>query len=204
MILQAILFYSFALTTVFAALLVISLKNPVHSVLSLILTFFCAAWLFIILGAEYIAMLLIIVYVGAVAVLFLFVVMMMDINFAELKQGFLKYLPLGAFIGLLFFAQLYVVISHSHFFYESNIVVHAPQTTDPTTTNAHAIGKILYTDYFYLFQLSGLVLLVAMIGAIVLTLRHRDGVRRQKAGKQINRKRKDSVELVKVKPGQGA
>jgi NADH-quinone oxidoreductase subunit J len=202
-LLPTMVFYLFAAVTVFSAAMVISSKNPVHSVFFLILAFFNSAGLFILIGAEYIAMTLVIVYVGAVAVLFLFVVMMLDINFAELRQGFQKYLPMGALVALIVFAQLVFVYAVSL----KSTAGKAPalqHPISPEVTNTEAIGQLLYTWYLYPFQLAGLILLVAMIGAIVLTLRTREGVRRQNVGRQMARKREDSVAIVKVKPGQGA
>jgi len=200
-LIPTILFYTFSGVMVLSALMVISAKNPVHSVLFLIFAFFNAAGLFVLLGAEYIAMTLVIVYVGAVAVLFLFVVMMLDINFAELRQGFLKYLPMGALTaGLLLFEFLMVFYASLHSPMKTATAVHA---TPVDITNTHAIGNVMYTWYVYPFQMAGVILLVAMIGAIVLTHRHRPGVRRQKIGKQVTRTREESVAIVNVKPGQG-
>jgi NADH-quinone oxidoreductase subunit J len=198
MILQALAFYVFAAITVASAAMVVVSRNPVYSVLFLILAFFNAAALFLLIGAEFIAMILVIVYVGAVAVLFLFVVMMLDINLTQLREGFLDYFPVGALIGAVLFAELLLGVG----------IIGAGSTTI-TGLNAHgaqvmaidntrAIGRVLYTQYFYLFQVAGLVLLVAMIGAIVLTLRNRPGVRRQKAGDQINRTKEQSITVVKV------
>jgi NADH-quinone oxidoreductase subunit J len=194
-------FYLFSVVLVFSALMVVASRNPVHSVLFLILAFFNAAGLFLIIGAEYLAMTLIIVYVGAVAVLFLFVVMMLDVNFAELKQGFLRYLPVGLTVAALFFTELMIAGVAS---IEYPVERAAPKALVAGLPNTQAIGSVLYTDYIYPFQVSGLILLVAMIGAIVLTHRTREGVRRQRIPAQIARKRSDAVELVKVKPGQGA
>jgi len=200
-LIPTILFYAFSGVMVLSALMVISAKNPVHSVLFLIFAFFNAAGLFVLLGAEYIAMTLVIVYVGAVAVLFLFVVMMLDINFAELRQGFLKYLPMGALTaGLLLIEFLLVFYASLHSPMQVAAVDHA---TPADITNTHAIGNILYTWYVYPFQMAGVILLIAMIGAIVLTHRHRPGVRRQKISKQVTRSREESVSIVNVKPGQG-
>jgi NADH-quinone oxidoreductase subunit J len=192
-----LIFYAFAILMVLAGLMVISLKNPVHSVLFLIFAFFNASGLFILIGAEYIAMTLIIVYVGAVAVLFLFVVMMLNINVASLKQGFLKSLPLGVSLGFLIFVQMYLAIDSSKERFAD------PAATQTELTNTAAIGKVLYTDYIYIFQISGIILLVAMIGAIVLTLTHGRNVRRQNICKQISRKREKTIEMVKVKSGEG-
>jgi len=203
MILQAISFYAFAAITIAAGVMVISARNPVHSVLFLILAFFNSAGLFVLLGAEFIAMLLVIVYVGAVAVLFLFVVMMLDINFVELRQGFLQYLPIGALIGLVLLVELVFIFGSWVIAADpaSRIALPTPAITD--ITNTHAIGQVLYTDYIYLFQVAGLVLLVAMIGAIVLTLRSRDGVKRQRISTQVARTRKESIEIRDIKTGSG-
>jgi NADH-quinone oxidoreductase subunit J len=203
-LLPTIVFYLFAAVTVFSALMVISSKNPVHSVFFLILAFFNSAGLFILIGAEYIAMTLVIVYVGAVAVLFLFVVMMLDINFAELREGFQKYLPLGLSVAAIVLFQLIFVYSIS-LNMESSKAATTHAIPDPAEiTNTEAIGQVLYTWYLYPFQMAGIILLIAMIGAIVLTLRTREGVRKQSVSAQMNRKREDAMEIVKVKPGQGA
>jgi NADH-quinone oxidoreductase subunit J len=202
MILQAIAFYLFAAIAVLSGVMVISSRNPVHSVFFLILAFFNAAGLFVLVGAEFLAMILVIVYVGAVAVLFLFVVMMLDINFVELRQGFLQYLPIGALIGFILFAELVLVIGY--WTLEPNIAaVAAAPLPIGQVSNTAALGDILYTRYLFAFQASGIVLLVAMIGAIVLTLRSREGVRRQKASVQVFRPRAASVEVVKVEIGKG-
>jgi NADH-quinone oxidoreductase subunit J len=199
--LAAIAFYVLAAIAVISAFAVIAARNPVHSVLFLILTFFTSAGLFVLLGAEFLAMLLVVVYVGAVAVLFLFVVMMLDVDFVELKQGFLDYLPLGALVALALFGELGLVGSAA---LSANGAPIALQHATPAgITNAESIGRVLYTDYILIFQLAGLVLLVAMIGAIVLTLRHRPGVRRQDVGAQVGRKRSEGVELKDIRPGQG-
>lgn len=201
MTLTVIAFYIFACVAVASGLLVVLARNPVHSVLWLILTFFSAAGLFVLLGAEFLAMILVIVYVGAVMVLFLFVVMMLDVDFARLKAGFVSYLPLGALISLVLIAELGLVAGHWIF------ADAAPATRIATTppaadvTNVHALGLIMYDQYVLIFQLAGLILLVAMIGAIVLTLRHREGVKRQDVLTQMYRGR--DVTLVDVEPGQG-
>ena len=200
-LIPTLVFYLFAAVVIFSALMVISSRNPVHSVLFLILAFFNAAGLFVLLGAEYIAMTLVIVYVGAVAVLFLFVVMMLNVNFEELREGFLKYLPIGALVAATLFGELVLIFYFSLAFPAAFAPAAQPI---PATTNTQAIGNVLYTWYLYPFQMAGIILLIAMIGAIVLTLRHRPDVRRQKISQQLSRKRKDSVELVKVQPGQGA
>ncbi len=201
MAVATIVFYIFSIVLVFSALMVIGARNPVHSVLFLILAFFNAAGLFLLIGAEYLAMTLIIVYVGAVAVLFLFVVMMLDVNFAELKQGFLRYLPVGATVALLLFTELMIACVASIEYPSAHA---APKAFTPDVPNTQALGNVLYTDFIYPFQVSGLILLVAMIGAIVLTHRIRPGVRRQKIALQVARKRSDAVEVVKVQSGQGA
>jgi NADH-quinone oxidoreductase subunit J len=200
-ILATVAFYVFATVLIVAALLVVSARNPVHSVLFLILAFFNAAALFVLLGAEFLAMVLVVVYVGAVAVLFLFVVMMLDIDYTELRQGFLNYAPLGMAIAVIFFAELAIIggawaISPAL----SSAVAHP---TPAGVTNTEALGRILYTNYVHVFQGAGMVLLVAMIGAIVLTLRHREGVKRQSASAQVGRRRSEAVELRKVRPGEG-
>jgi len=199
--LAAIAFYVLATIVVISAFAVIAARNPVHSVLFLILTFFTSAGLFVLLGAEFLAMLLVVVYVGAVAVLFLFVVMMLDVDFAELKQGFLSYAPIGAIVALALFAELALVATASLSANGAPIAVAREGQTE--ITNAEAIGQVLYTDYLLVFQMAGLVLLVAMIGAIVLTLRHRPGVRKQDISAQVGRKRSEGVELKDIRPGQG-
>ena len=201
MTLAPIAFYVLAVIAVIAAFGVISARNPVHSVLFLILTFFSAAGLFVLMGAEFLAMLLVVVYVGAVAVLFLFVVMMLDVDFVELKQGFLSYLPVGALVALALFAELGLVASAA--MQAPGRAAAAPSQTPTDITNAEAIGRVLYTDYLILFQLAGLVLFVAMVGAIVLTLRHKPGVKRQIIARQVGRRRSQAVELKDVRPGQG-
>src|SRR5690606_15949619 len=178
MIVQLV-FYMFAVVAVAAGVMVIAARNPVHSVLFLILAFFNAAGLFILIGAEFLALILVIVYVGAVAVLFLFVVMMLDINFVELRQGFLQYLPIGALIGIILLVELLFIVGAWVVAPAAPELAAAPIPPLTETTNTHALGQVLYTDYIYLFQAAGVVLLIAMIGAIVLTLRQREGVRRQ-------------------------
>ncbi|MGD9965505.1 MAG: NADH-quinone oxidoreductase subunit J [Hyphomonadaceae bacterium] len=199
--LAAIAFYVLATIAVISAFAVISARNPVHSVLFLILTFFTSAGLFVLLGAEFLAMLLVVVYVGAVAVLFLFVVMMLDVDFAELKQGFLSYMPVGAIIALALLGELGLVASAAMSADGAPIALQPAQPGD--VTNAEAIGRVLYTDYLLVFQMSGLVLFVAMIGAIVLTLRRRPGVKRQDVARQVGRRRAQGVELKDIRPGQG-
>ena len=202
MALQAIAFYLMSAVTIAAGLGVVSARNPVHSVLLLILAFFTAAGLFVLMGAEFLAMLLVVVYVGAVAVLFLFVVMMLDVDFTALRQGFARYMPLGAFVaGVLAFEMVAV----------SAVVANRGQAGDSTgpmasasgVANAETIGRVLYTDYVYFFQAAGLVLLVAMIGAIVLTLRHKPGVKRQVIADQVARTPATGMRVVSVKPGEG-
>lgn len=201
--LQALFFYLFAFVAVASAFMVISARNPVHSVLFLILTFFNAAGLFLLTGAEFLAMILLVVYVGAVAVLFLFVVMMLDIDFAELRSGALKYAPIGALIGLVLAVELVVVIGGSTLSPEAMSAIKMPIPALTERTNTAALGDVLYTNYVYFFQISGLILLVAMIGAIVLTLRHRENIKRQDISQQVARTPATAVKVVKVKPGQG-
>ncbi len=202
MALQAIAFYLLAFTTLAAGLLVVSARNPVHSVLFLITAFFSAAGLFVLLGAEFLAMLLIVVYVGAVAVLFLFVVMMLDVDFEELRKGFAQYLPIGGLVaGVLTLEMIFVAATVAT---NGAAGKNAETMASPEgVSNTEAIGRVLYTDYAFFFQLAGLVLLVAMIGAIVLTLRHKPGVKRQDIGKQVARSPKTGMELVQIKPGEG-
>jgi NADH-quinone oxidoreductase subunit J len=201
MLLQAIAFYLFSAVLIASAVMVIAGRNPVHSVLFLILAFFNAAALFVLLGAEFLAMILVIVYVGAVAVLFLFVVMMLDVDFAELKRGTLQYIPISLLIGGILMVELvFFVAAQWHL-----AGAHALANTNPAhLTNTEALGRILYTDYIYYFQIAGLILLVAMIGAIVLTLRQRPGVRKQSIRTQVRRDPAQAMHLVDVKPGQGA
>jgi NADH-quinone oxidoreductase subunit J len=199
---EAAAFYALSAVAILAALMVVGARNPVHSVLFLILTFFTTAGLFVLMGAEFLAMLLVVVYVGAVAVLFLFVVMMLDIDFVELKQGFQDYLPVGLLVAAALFAEL-VIVGGAVASMEGDRLIAAPTPKMDAVTNAEAIGRILYTDYIFLFQAAGLVLFVAMIGAIVLTLRHREGVRRQNIAAQVGRRREEAVAMLDVKPGQG-
>lgn len=195
----AAFFYLFSIVLVGSAFMVIVSRNPVHSVLYLILAFVNAAGLFLLMGAEFLAMILIVVYVGAVAVLFLFVVMMLDVDFAELRQGFLNYLPFGASVGLLLLVEL-VLVATTFTFAPTAVKPPAPKDA---LSNTEALGRVLYTDYVYYFQIAGMVLLVAMIGAIVLTLRHKTGVKRQNIADQVARTKETAMEIVKVKPGQG-
>ncbi|MEI9993291.1 MAG: NADH-quinone oxidoreductase subunit J [Rhizomicrobium sp.] len=203
MLLQAIAFYAFSAVLIASAFMVITARNPVHSVFFLILAFFNAAGLFVLLGAEFLAMILVIVYVGAVAVLFLFVVMMLDIDFAELKRGAQEYILVGAGVGLLLLVELAFFVAMKWNFASAAPGARA-HPTPAGLSNTEALGRILYTDYVYYFQIAGLVLLVAMIGAIVLTLRHRPGVRRQNIGRQNARTMDEAMTVVDVKPGQGA
>ena len=197
------IFYIFAITTVTAGLLTVVSKNPVHSVLWLILTFLSSAGLFVLLGAEFVAMLLIIVYVGAVAVLFLFVVMMLDVDFAELKGQMAKYMPLALLMGLIIIMQLTLALGVWQFSDEAENL-RAAVTPDPNEVhNTAALGQLIYGKYILLFQLAGLILLVAMIGAIVLTVRHRKDVKRQDILQQMWRDPAKALEMKDVKPGQG-
>jgi len=201
--LEALFFYLFSAVAVGSALMVVSARNPVHSVLFLILTFVNAAALFLLTGAEFLALILIVVYVGAVAVLFLFVVMMLDIYFAELRAGIMEYAPVGALIGLVLAAELIIVLAGNAFRVENTGTAVQPIPDINEVPNIQALGNILYTDYVFFFQASGMILLVAMIGAIVLTLRHKENVKRQDIGKQVAREPETAIEVVKVKPGQG-
>ena len=203
MIIQTLAFYLFSAVTVFAAVMVISSKNPVHSVLFLILAFFNSAGLFVLLGAEFLAMILVVVYVGAVAVLFMFVVMMLDINIAELKHGFLQYLPLGGVVGLILLLELILSLGGVIISSQSQSSIAAPRPNVNEVTNTEAIGNLIYTNYIYFFQAAGLILLVAMIGAIVLTHRSRENVRKQNISDQINRRPQDTIEIKKVTTGSG-
>jgi NADH-quinone oxidoreductase subunit J len=200
-ILPAVFFYLFAGVCVACAFMVIAAKNPVHSVLYLILAFFNAAGLFLLMGAEFLAMILIVVYVGAVLVLFLFVVMMLDVDFAELRQGFLQYLPVGVLVGIVFLAELLLVVG------AWVIGPGLPQAISSpipgNLTNTEALGRVLYTQYVYYFQASGVVLLVAMIGAIVLTLRHKPNIKRQNISDQVARTKATAMDVRQVKSGQG-
>ena len=203
MIVQALAFYLFAAIAVAAGVMVISSRNPVHSVLFLILAFFNAAGLFVLLGAEFLAMILVVVYVGAVAVLFLFVVMMLDINYVAMREGFLQYLPIGALIGLILLVELILVGGAWVAVPEMAGLATVPIPPPEQTHNTLALGEVIYTKYVYLFQAAGMVLLVAMIGAIVLTLRKREGVRKQSISRQVSRRREEGVELKDVPTGSG-
>ncbi|WP_269513570.1 NADH-quinone oxidoreductase subunit J [Brevundimonas subvibrioides] len=200
--LQGIAFYLLSTVAVVSGLLVVTARNPVHSVLWLILTFFSSAGLFVLLGAEFLAMLLVVVYVGAVAVLFLFVVMMLDVDFVRLREGYATYLPLAAIVAGILLAEMVMI---------SIVVVQggaasdavAPAVATADASNVETIGRVLYTDYIYFFQAAGIVLLIAMIGAIVLTLRKKPSVRRQDPGVQTNRDRRTSVQIKGVVTGAG-
>jgi NADH-quinone oxidoreductase subunit J len=202
MIVQMLVFYLLSAVTVGAGVMVISARNPVHSVLFLILAFFNSAGLFVLIGAEFLAMVLVIVYVGAVAVLFMFVVMMLDINFIRMREGFLQYLPIGGLIGLILLVELVLVAASWALSPQEQAVV-AEQPTPTSITNTEALGDLFYTSYFYLFQAVGFILLVAMISAITLTLRRRPGTRHQDIGEQVHRAREQTVELRKISPGGG-
>ena len=206
MALQAIAFYLMAAVTVAAGFGVVSARNPVHSVLWLILSFFSAAGLFVLMGAEFLAMLLVVVYVGAVAVLFLFVVMMLDVDFAALRQGFARYMPLGGLIAGALAVEM-VIVSTTIASQGAAKLNEQPMPRGAgaaaSVTNAEAIGRVLYTNYVYFFQAAGMVLLVAMIGAIVLTLRHKPHIRRQVIADQVARTPQAGLRVVSLKPGQG-
>ena len=202
MILYSITFYLFSSIAVLSALMVISAKNPVHSVLFLILSFVNASGLFVLLGAEFLAMILVVVYVGAVAVLFLFVVMMLDINYIKLREGFLQYLPFGALLGIVLVIELGILYLTD----SSSNINNSKTPLEPKiyeVENTKMIGEILYTKYFYLFQISGIILLVAMIGSITLTLRDKGGVKRQDINKQISIDAVNAIEKKKVNIGDG-
>jgi NADH-quinone oxidoreductase subunit J len=201
MVLPALFFYLFAAVCVGSAVMVVASRNPVHSVLYLILAFVNAAGLFVLLGAEFLAMILVVVYVGAVAVLFLFVVMMLDVDFTELRRGAIRYLPIGALIGFIFMLELLALVFGGWILPAGTAAVGAPAPAG--ITNTEALGRVLYTQYVYFFQAAGLVLLVAMVGAIVLTLRHKTKVRRQSIAAQVARTKATAIEIVKVRSGQG-
>ena len=203
MIITAIFFYLFAGICVASAVMVIASRNPVHSVLFLILAFVNAAGLFVLMGAEFLAMILIVVYVGAVAVLFLFVVMMLDVDFAELGRGVLNYLPIGGLIGAILLAELLVVVGAWAIGPTWHGAIASPIPAPSDINNTQALGLVLYTRYVYFFQAAGVILLVAMIGAIVLTLQHKPRVRRQVIADQVARNRASAIEVVEVKSGQG-
>ena len=203
MILPAIMFYLFAFVAIASGVMVVTARNPVHSVLFLILAFFNAAGLFVLMGAEFLAMILVIVYVGAVAVLFLFVVMMLDIDFAQLRVGAARYLPIGLLIGIILFAELVFVFGSWAIAPNVASLAAAPTPSGVAMTNTRALGDLLYTRYIFAFQAAGMILLVAMIGAIVLTLRQRVDTRRQSLTEQLGRQRTETLEVVKVPVGQG-
>jgi NADH-quinone oxidoreductase subunit J len=203
MIVPSLFFYLFSAVIIASAAMVVGARNPVHSVLFLILAFFNAAGLFILLGAEFLAMILVVVYVGAVAVLFLFVVMMLDVDFVELRQGFLNYLPVGALVAVVLLAELVIVLAGWTFAPDVPMTVAVPIPDAGEVSNTAALGRVLYTQYIYLFQAAGLVLLVAMVGAIVLTLRHKEGVKRQSIADQVARTPATSIEIRKVESGRG-
>ena len=202
MTLYDISFYFFSIVAILSALTVVSSKNPVHSVLFLILSFVNASAIFILLGAEFIAMILVVVYVGAVAVLFLFVVMMLDINFIKLREGFMQYLPIGSLLGLVLLAEL-IMIFLSKKFTSPVLVNYSKNPIVSKIGNTKDIGTVLYTEYFYLFQIAGLILLVAMIGSIVLTLRQRKGVKKQSIFNQVNVSSKKQIIKKKIPLGRG-
>ena len=203
MIVQGLAFYLFAGITLGAGVMVISARNPVHSVLFLILAFFNSAGLFVLLGAEFLAMVLVVVYVGAVAVLFLFVVMMLDVDLVRMQEGFLQYLPVGALVGLILLVELGLVFGTWVAVPDTgNLAARTPALAE--VTNTVALGRLIYTKYFYLFQAAGLILLIAMIGAIVLTFRRRVGVRRQSISSQVRRRPDQVIEVRKVPSGSGA
>ena len=198
----SLFFYMFSLVALVSSFLVVTLKNPVHSVLFLILTFFNCSALFVLLGAEFLAMLLLLVYVGAVAVLFLFVVMMLNIDFSTLRKGMSKNAPLGILVGLILLIEIIISITGYNFSETSNVERNIT-AINPSVENTKALGLVLYTEYSYLFQCAGYILLVAMIGAITLTHRKRENVRRQRVNKQVLKDRKDSIEIKKVDIGKG-
>jgi NADH-quinone oxidoreductase subunit J len=203
MTLQAIFFYLFGGITVASAVMVIAARNPVHSVLFLILAFVNAAGLFVLMGAEFLAMILIVVYVGAVAVLFLFVVMMLDVDFATLRRGVLSYLPIGGLIGAVLLVELLAIVGAYAIVPDVTKAIAAPMPPPNEIPNTQALGLVLYTRYVYYFEVAGLVLLVAMIGAIVLTLRHKVNVKRQSIAAQNARTKAAAIEIRQVRPGQG-
>jgi NADH-quinone oxidoreductase subunit J len=194
-------FYLFSLAAIASSVLVITARNPVHSVLFLILCFFNAAGLFVLLGAEFLAMILVVVYVGAVAVLFLFVVMMLDVDFVEMREGMAQYLPIGATIGLILLVEMILLVGT--WTISPDLIANATSPTSDGITNTQAIGQILYTKYVFFFQMAGLILLIAMIGAIVLTMRHKPNVKRQVIADQVARGPATAVEIKNVKSGEG-
>lgn len=200
---EAIVFYMFSAILLFSGIMVISARNPVHSVLFLILGFFNAAGLFVLLGAEFLAMILVIVYVGAVAVLFLFVVMMLNVDVSRMRDNLKKQMPVAAFVGFILLGELVWIFSNWHFSADAELNVQSPFSSDDAMDNTRALGEIMYTDYMLFFQLAGLILLVAMIGAITLTLRNRPGVKRQKINDQVNRRVEDVLRVEQVESGSG-
>ena len=200
MIIASLCFYLFAAVMIASAVMVITARNPVHCVLFLILAFLNAASLFVLMGAEFLGLILAIVYVGAVAVLFMFVVMMLDTDFSAIRGGFLQYLPIGGAIGLVLMIELGFAVAAIR---AGEGTMAMPMPNDGGVSNTEALGRLIYTNYFYLFQAAGVILLIAMVGAIVLTLRRREGVRRQTIGDQVARQREDSIEIRKVTPGSG-
>ena len=200
---QALALYLFSAVAVAGSVMVISARNPVHSVLFLILVFFNAAGLFLLLGAEFLAMILVVVYVGAVAVLFLFVVMMLDVNFVKMREGFLHYLPTGAVVGLILLVELALVLGGWVFAPDVAETLSAPMPALTELDNTRALGHLLYTDYVYLFQAAGVILLIAMVGTIMLTLRSRPGVRKQRVADQLARRPEQTLEIKKVPTGSG-
>ena len=200
MIIASLCFYLFAAVMIASAVMVITARNPVHCVLFLILAFLNAAGLFVLMGAEFLGLILAIVYVGAVAVLFMFVVMMLDTDFSAIRGGFLQYLPIGGAIGLVLMIELGFAVAAIR---AGEGTMAMPMPSDGGVSNTEALGRLIYTNYFYLFQAAGVILLIAMVGAIVLTLRRREGVRRQTIGDQVARQREDSIEIRRVTPGSG-
>ena len=196
-------FYLFSVLTIGSAVMVISARNPVHAVMFLILAFINAAGLFLLLGAEFLAMLLIIVYVGAVAVLFLFVVMMLDVDFAELRAGYMKYFPVGAIIGFIVLGELIALFGAWKLDGGISVTPASPIPDTAAITNTEALGRVLYTDYIFYFEAVGIILLTAMVGAIVLTFRQNDRAKRQNIGDQVARTPATSIEIKKVETGKG-
>ena len=203
MLAHSIFFYFFSVIAIFSSLMVITSRSTVNSVFFLILDFISVGCLFVMIGAEFLGMIILIVYVGAVAVLFLFVVMMLDINFTELRKGVQDYLPIGLLIGIILMVEMVVIVGGWSMTDGIAVTINSATPKVLEVTNTDAIGRILYTDNIFLFQLAGLILLVAMIGAIVLTHRKRSGVKKQDIGKQVRRRRHEAYEAVDVKPGQG-
>ena len=200
MIIASLCFYLFAAVMIASAVMVITARNPVHCVLFLILAFLNAASLFVLMGAEFLGLILAIVYVGAVAVLFMFIVMMLDTDFSAIRGGFLQYLPIGGAIGLVLMIELGFAVAAIR---AGEGTMAMPMPSDGGVSNTEALGRLIYTNYFYLFQAAGVILLIAMVGAIVLTLRRREGVRRQTIADQVARQREDSIEIRRVTPGSG-